>query len=278
MICIHSFIHSFMRTSLLLIVFNLALGAYTQVNDSLANGYMLLADNYKKNTELDSAVLYYDRAVVAFDKLGEIEPEVNALNQAGIILTRQDKYADAKQFLHKALYIGLPVLDSNNLFIASTYLALGVVHNAEKNYKESLNNHFKSLNIRLRVLGENHADVATNYGNIGNVYLNNQEFDKSIEAHLKALHIREFVFGTTGVEVIQSYNNLGNAYKEKNDYTMAFYYYEKALQNKIIQKGEGHKDLIKYYKNLSDVAYLMADTPKGDLYKSKADAIENKVD
>lgn len=264
------------QLTIVFIFLNIA-GSLMAQKDSLGYQYFSKAEDYKTKSNRDSAILFYKKALVEFEVSENIEQQVNALNQVGIVLTRQDKYEEAKTFLHKALNLAETQLDSNNLYTAVTFLALGVVYNAEEDYNTSLKYHFKSLTIRSRVLGENNSDVATNYGNIGNVYLNNKEFDKSIEAHLKAMRIREFLYGNKGNEVIQSYTGLGNAYKAKQDYKNAYVYYEKALFNKIEQKGEGHKDLVKYYKYLSEVSYLMADTEKGDLYKFKADSIENKM-
>lgn len=250
------------------------LGSINNVNgqsSSLADEYILQADDFKKNLKPDSAIIYYEKASVEFQKLGNIEKFINAYNQIGIILTRQDKYEKAKTYLEKALSTGLSSLDTNNLVIATTYISLGVVYNAEENYNQSLIYHNKALSIRLLKLGEYDAQVATSYGNIGNVYRNSGDFDKSIDAHLKAMKIREKLFGEASAEIIDSYVGLGNVYREKKDYTTSLKYFEKALKNKIVQRGEGHKDLAKFYKYISDVYYLMENKEQGDFYKTKSE-------
>lgn len=245
-------------------------------NNSLADTYILQANDFKKNMKQDSALVYFEKASVEFQKHGNIEKFVDVYNQIGIILTRQDKYEKAKAYLDKALSTGLSTLDTNNLVIATTYISLGVIYNAEENYDQSLNCHYKALSIRLLKLEENNAEVATSYGNIGNVHRNNKEFDKSINAHLKAMKIREKVFGLESVGIIESYLGLGNTYREIKDYDASLDYFEKALRNKIIQRGEGHKDLVKFYKYISDVYYLKENKLKGDEYKIKYEEIERK--
>ena len=84
---------------------------------------MRLAADYKKNQETDSAIIFYDKAAVEFQALGNIEKCIDSYNQMGIILTRQDNYEKAKFFLEKALSTGLSNLDTNNLVIATTYIS-----------------------------------------------------------------------------------------------------------------------------------------------------------
>ncbi len=242
-------------------------------NDSIAEGYFNLGNDFKKKSQPDSAVIYYEKASKEFQKAGLVEKFVDSYNQIGIVLTRQDKYEMARTYLDKALSTGLASLDSNNLIVATTYISLGVVCSAESLYSQSLEYHYKALSIRLSKLGEYDSQVATSYGNIGNVYLSNKEYEKSIDAHLKAMEIREEIFGKNGIEVVQSYSNLGKAYKEKGDYNKSLKFFEMALNSKILQLGSGHKDLSKYYASISDVYYLMQDKMQGDFYKMKADEV-----
>lgn len=238
-----------------------------------ADEYIRLADECKKNAKPDSAIFYYEKASVEFNTLGSKEKFINAYNQIGIILTRQDKYEKALIYLDKALATGRSLSDTNNLEIANTYISLGVVYNAEEKYDQSLVYHNRSLIIRLLKLGENHAQVATNYGNIGNVYFNAKNYERSIDAHLKAMKIRESVFGKTSPEIIESYNGLGKACRERKDYKASLDFFEKALQNKITQRGQGHKDLSKFYKNISEVYFLMDNKDQGSIYKNKAEEV-----
>ncbi|MBK7231712.1 MAG: tetratricopeptide repeat protein [Saprospiraceae bacterium] len=241
-----------------------------------AEEYFRQADIYRKNFKPDSAILYYEKASIEFQLLGKVDEFVNSYNQIGIILTRQDQYERAKNYLEKALNIGLSSLDSNLLSIATTYISLGVIFRAEGNFIQSLDYHYKALTIRLQRLGEYNAEVATSYGNIGNVYISNKDFDQAIFAHTKAMDIRNKLFGPESAEIIESYAGLGNAFREKKEYKRAIEYFEKALDNKILQRGPGHKDLVKYQQYLSEVYYLSNNKEKGDYYKSLAEEILKK--
>src|SRR5688572_21279926 len=89
-----------------------------------AEEYVRLAVEFNKNLDRDSAVENYEKAAVEFQRLGNVEQVVNANNQIGIILTRQDKYEKARAHLDKALSTGLPSLGADHLLIATTYISL----------------------------------------------------------------------------------------------------------------------------------------------------------
>src|SRR4030095_16444815 len=252
---------------LLLLSMNLASGQ----SNSRADLYVQLADGFRNHTLPDSAVIYYKKAAEEFKTLGETEKLINAYNQIGIILTRQDRYEEARMYLGMAEIQGNSLPDTNHLLRASTFITLGVVYSSMGDYKGSLAYHHRALAIRLLKLGEYHADVATCYGNIGNVNLNKKDYATAIEAHLKAKEIREKLFGENSAEVAQSYYNLGIAYRETKEYETSLDYFQKALRNKITQLGEGHKDLARYYTAVSGVYYLMDNKEQGDIYKTKAD-------
>lgn len=224
------------------------------------------AETFRREQKTDSAIAYYRKAVEDFRKTNNPEGFVNSHNAIGALLTRQDRYAEAKRHLDESLAAGLSSLGENHLAVATTYINLGVLYAAEDQFEQSLIFHNKSLAIRLELLGENSADVATSYCNIGNVHFRNKSYDDAISVHEKALSIRMKLFGNTAVELIQSYVNLGNAYREKKAYKNAIAYFEKALE--IVQMQ--HRDLSKYYRYLSEVYYLSGDISKGDFYKTKA--------
>jgi tetratricopeptide (TPR) repeat protein len=241
-----------------------------------AEGLLKIADEFRSRSDPDSAIVYYEKSAIEFNKNGNTEKTINSYNQIGTILNRQDKYEKAKTYLEKALAIGLSSNTANSLAIATTYITLGVTYGAENQFEQSLIYHNKALSIRLLKLGKYSSDVATSYGNIGNVYFRKKDYDKSIEAHLNAKQIREKIFGKNSTEAAQSYTFLGNAYKEKKSYKKSLNYYKKALVNKIEQLGQGHKDLVRYYKNVGEIYSLMGDKLRSDEYRIKAEEIEKR--
>ncbi len=134
-----------------------------------------MAEEFRKNLKADSALIYYDLAAADFQLQKNIDKLMTAYNNIGIILTREDKYEKAKEYLDKSLSMGLSSTDTNSLTVARAYISLGVIYNALEEYDQSLKHHFKALSIRILKSGENDADVATSYGNTGNVYLHKKK-------------------------------------------------------------------------------------------------------
>jgi tetratricopeptide (TPR) repeat protein len=219
----------------------------------------------------DSSILLFQKAAKGYLTIRSYEKAVNSLNQSGALLTRQDKYDPALTDLNLALKTGQKYLDKNNLTLASTFVALGVIFNARKEYEQSLSVHHKALNIRLTKSGRVNADVATSYGNIGNVYFNDGQIDKAIENHSEALRIRKELFGEDGSELVQSYVNLGKSLLENKMYQGALGSYQSAMKIRLKQTGPTPKDLPKIYKSISDIYYLMGNDKEGEAFKIKSE-------
>lgn len=241
-----------------------------------AEKYIQSAEEFSKNALPDSAIYYYKKAAVEFKEKKKTEKLINAYNQIGKLLTRQDKFEEGRMYLGMAEIQGNTLKDTNNLLRAATFIGLGVIYSSVGDFNGAIAYHNRALAIRLLKSGKYDADVAASYGNIGNVYLIMKEYDKSIEAHLLALDIRKKVFGEKSLEINQSLTNLGRVYREKKELSTALDYFNKLLQNKIEQLGPDHKDLVKVYTSISEVCYLMGDKEMGDSYKAKGEEISNK--
>lgn len=247
-------------TIILLLFISILFNPLSGQNSLSPDAYLNIAEAYKSKQVPDSALVYYSLAAAAFESENKVEKSIDVYNQMGILLTRQDKYPQALEYLNKALALGQKYPEKHPLGIATTYISFGVVFNAQNQFDLSLEHHFKALKIREDILGPDHEDVATSYGNIGNVQRNNGEFDLSIEAHRKAMSIREKIFGAESPQIVESYVGLGRAFKEKKDYTKALDYFQKALKNKKLQFGDSAKDLSRFHKYISDTYYAMGDT------------------
>ncbi|MGB4848684.1 MAG: tetratricopeptide repeat protein, partial [Saprospiraceae bacterium] len=219
---------------------------------------------------------YYKKAAAIFKENKKTKKLINAYNQTGNMLARQDKFEEGRMYLGMAELQGNTLNDTNDLLRAATFIGLGVIYSSVGDFGGALAYHYRALAIRLLKSGKYNTDVATSYGNIGNVYLIRKEYDKSIEAHLIALDIRKKIFGEKSVEINQTYNNLGKVYREKKEFETSLSYFQKLLENKIAQVGSDSKDLVKIYNLISDVYYLMGNKELGDVNKAKGEEILKK--
>lgn len=253
----------------------IVLVSYTATGQNTAQDYRLKADSFRKNQQTDSAVFYYRKSGHDYLKSDSIPACVDVWNQAGVILTRMDRYAEAKEILDSALTLGTTLRGEESLALASTYICLGVIYNAEENYDQSLQNHLAALSIRLTYRGDYHADVATSYGNLGNVFFNMHFYHSALFYHSKAREVRDSLFGPESAEIAQSYLGLGNSYRELGQYNSAILNFEKVLMIRMKIKGNHHKDLIPVYEKLSQVYLLDNNSDKARYYQDLADAIKS---
>jgi Tfp pilus assembly protein PilF len=244
-------------------------------DNATAEQQLKAAEEFQNKNMPDSAVFYYKKASADFKALNQTENFIKACNQIGVLLTRQDKYEEARSYLGQAMLAGQTLPDTNDLLRASTFVTLGVIYTSVGDFKGSLAFHERALAIRLFKLGENHADVATSYGNLGNVYFNKKNFDKALENHLKAKEIREKLFGKSSPEIAQSYYNLGLVYREMKQFDTSLDYFQKALRNTISAYGKEDKKLVRIYKAMSTVYDLMGNVEQRDACLFQAEQNSN---
>lgn len=231
---------------------------------------LVRADIFKNKSIPDSALHCLQKAAAFFEDKADVEKLIYSHNQAGILLTRLDRYEEAKRHLQIALMSAKKLSDTCHAEVARTCISLGVVYAAGEDYETSLYYHRAALDMRLRLSGKRHADVATSYGNIGNVYLRMKRPDEAIEAHLEAMNIRESLFGGKSKEIAESYFNLGRAYREKGLYDFALAYFEKTLENKLLQPGVKNRDLARYYEHIGEIYGLLNNPEKEKEFLRKA--------
>jgi tetratricopeptide (TPR) repeat protein len=69
----------------------------------LADNFLKLAEEYKSKSNPDSAIYYYEKAAIENEKIGNIEEEIDAFNQIGVLLTRQGNYDEARSMAEQGI-------------------------------------------------------------------------------------------------------------------------------------------------------------------------------
>lgn len=99
----------------------------------------------------DSAVLYYNNALLMYKETGNIEGQARVYNNIGN-LYRDVDYEAGLSFFRKSLQMAIKAnLDD---LIAATYLNIGIIFHRKEQYKEALANYEKSLAMFKRLNNE----------------------------------------------------------------------------------------------------------------------------
>jgi len=194
---------------------------------SLGNAYY-----YKKE---------YDRAIEAYKRSIDINPDYKVYNNIGITYAKKENYKQAINYYKKSI-VNNPNNSNSFYNLALSYKKINDCKNALKNYKKALkydkNSYFS-------------------YINIGNIYFDVNKYESAIKYYKKAIRIDDKKY--------QAYYNLGNIHYEKKDFKNAIIYYKEAIKKvpkiqaayldlfelQLIQNLPIDKELEKQYLSLS---------------------------
>ena len=252
-------------------------------------GYMVLAEKYYDNNQLDSAYYY----LLKIKKFFPTPPKDIDSTLVGLPNTLMAFYfedmnqPDSAMIYHKMAYkdrflfygenhpetsksvnnLGLLFQKYSEYNTAEVYFseAISMVKDYQKYQKEyykytlNLSNNYyldKDFNTSLKLL--NNLSIDLEDENIGNIYLakaNNymslKDFNKSIYFFKKAYPL----FNNNLLRKAQLANNLGNAYSNLNQETKALFYYKKALEIRNNDQHVSYNELGEVHANISS-SYL----------------------
>jgi tetratricopeptide (TPR) repeat protein len=203
----------------------------------------------------------YDKAVKAYHKSIELNPNHTAYNNLGIVYGLKGEY-------DKAIKAYMRTLDMNPNFVES-YYNLGHVYFEKGEYEKAIQTYSKAVELN--------PNNATPYVNIGKVYYKQDNYLKTIEAYSKAVKFNP--------KDAMSYCILGSSYHNIGEYDKAVESYKKAIElnpsdpdgynnigNIYYHKGEYDNALAAYKKGLElqpDSVYVY--NGLGTVYSSRGE-------
>ena len=173
------------------------------------------------------------------------------MNQAEA-MNLKNRYADALQFLEKAIEIREEFLGKNHPETASAYFAKGKTLEKKGKYAEALNLVQKAVDIRENILGKDNPYTVETYNAIGIISRDSGKYDDALKWYQKALDIQERVLGTDHPDTAVTYNNMANAYSRLGQYEEALQWHYKALNIKERVFTE-HPEIATTYNNIAVV-------------------------
>ena len=183
---------------------------------------------YKKNNQLELAVLDFLKLLKLSDQNNNQKMKVYSLNYLGLIKKQTRQYYQALNYYKRAIpfldSINKPTLRYNiNNNIANVYSILGNYNKALEYYKNIISHLKKS---------PNKIKLAKTYHNIGNCFLEIKNNDLALEYLKLSLQLKEKI----GDEkfCITTYSSIGHAYYKLNELDKSLLYHKKSY--KIAEK------------------------------------------
>ncbi len=242
-----------------------------QINTAAATAkcLSLKAWRYESETELDSALMYYQKALAIFDSVDR-GSAILQLNNISSVHISKGEFQKADDALAKAIQVSREMSDSLNL--GNTLQLTTFLYSRTADFSKGIANSDNAINI-FRKSG-NMIRLANAYGSRGTLLSSMGEYKKSIDAYLFAdsLYKEELLQDQRGV----IYNNIGVVYIGQKDYTNAMKYLDKALstmkkgvvdESYMLTKGNIGESLAGLKKNTEAKSLLQEIFPKAQKMK-----------
>ncbi|MDD6487341.1 MAG: CHAT domain-containing protein [Spirochaetales bacterium] len=215
------------------IVFIINSYVFSQTADDAYSLFSKGNDFYYSN-DYDNAIIYYKKAVSAYEKLYGKNHLFTAYNYLllGDSYSKILDYNSAISYLKKALEI----FESSKIqsdksptetkeeaarYASETALGIGNAYEALGEYKKALFFFRKELSLNLRIYGDNHIKTSNAYRDVGYMDLQCGNFQEALQEFTKAAEIRQFASGEKSLVFAESLIDLAEAYTATENYTNA---------------------------------------------------------
>ena len=141
---------------------------------TLANSYFEKAEVFKDSTQYDSAIVYFEKASLLYEKTELWRKYLQSETKHGECYQKQWQLNQAIATIKPAIEKTLQHINENDTIVANAYDIIGLQYYYQSNYDSTLFCWEKTLFIRNKILGEQHKDIAESYNRIGYIYIDGQ--------------------------------------------------------------------------------------------------------
>ena len=209
---------------------------------------VLKADKFSYETQLDSALLYYNKAREILDTLSK-DDVIWQLNSISSVEISLGNFAEALAALAKA--IELAKSTSNNLALGSSLEASSFVYGLTGEFDKGIRNSDSAIAIFDR--SGNMLRLANTYVSRGTLLKSMGEYKQSINSFLFADSIYKQELTTEYRHTVL--NNIGVTYYNQYDYQNALKYFDMALAQ--LKKGVINETYLLYKGNYAECEYYL---------------------
>jgi CHAT domain-containing protein/Tfp pilus assembly protein PilF len=247
------------------------------LNTTLTNENFSKAKHFAQAAQYDSAIAYFEKASLLYEKENDWENYARCYNQMGKSAWYNWALEQAAFYLNKALKIGINHLGENHPTVAESYYLFGLVYTDQDDFDRVIQSLDKALSIQLSALGELHLDVANTYNALGLYYEKKGQYDQALVYYEKGLEIKQQLLGEQDPAVGVSCNNMAIAYWQKGDYDRAFAFSEKAISIFRVAYGEEHPKVGFAYNDLANIYQQKGDYDQALVFYQKAVSIHTET-
>lgn len=215
---------------------------------SYGNCLALKAYGFKVQSQLDSALQYYQWAMATFDTVSKASViwQLNSISEINISL---GNFAESKEALNKAISIAKST--NNNIAYGSSLEATSFLYGLTGEFEEGLRNSDSAISIFTK--SGNLIRLASSYVSRGTLLKSMGEYTKSVNAFLKADSIYLDQLANEYRSAVST--NIGVVYFAQTDYVNALKYHQRALEQ--LKKGVVDESYFLAKGNIAEVLIFL---------------------
>ena len=227
------------------------LGRELNTAEATANCLSLKAYRFKTETKLDSALLYYRKAIAIFDTVDKSQ-SVWRLNDIYQVYVSMGEFTKADETLANAITLARET--SNSIALGNTLQNSSFLYSLTAEFTKGMNNNDSAIAIFKR--SGNIVRLAHTYGSRGTLLKYMGEYRQSITADLFAdsVYKDELLIENRGIII----NNIGTTYLDQSDYQNALRYFKQSLS--LLQKGVVDESYLLVQANIAECLYDLKKT------------------
>lgn len=258
--------------------FRTALQQHKELLEKLPNGsnnhlkaitFKFITGEYLNLGLFDSAIIYGENAIVAFQEIADSSNIAQSLNLLGGIYWNKGELSKASEKLYQSLTIRQKIKDT--LGAANNYNNIGLIFDSQGKLNEALDMYNKALVLYQKINNEQGAGRA--YNNIAIVKKSQKKYSESIEMYLKSLEIDKKQNNID--DLGKTLNNIGALYLDLNDIENGIDHLNQA-RNAFIKSGN-QNGTTAVYINLGRAFLLKKNYTQAEQYYQKAHVLAQKI-
>lgn len=206
---------------------------FAQKDTILIEQLIKRANVFEANNEIDSQMVYLDKALALSRKLNYKKGLSNTLGSKGIIYMHRGDYSNALKYYFEGLKVDEAI--DNKSGILSKSGNIGIVYDYQQEFEKALNYYKRALELARELKNDN--AISLQYCNIAIVYCNLGKFSNALDLFKKALEIDRKLNDREGMA--RNLNNIGNVtYDMGNAKGAQPYYLESLAISKVLKSPE----------------------------------------
>lgn len=232
--------------------------------------YFNRARIYRRKKDLDSAVVWYLNAKVAWENtLGKNHPiYLNSIYQLGLVYREMSAFKKAQGSFLDLKEILLKSVGKSDSSYIECLNSLGLVYMDREEFKKAEDILLEAYTIQLKQPDTLHSQLANTLNNQALLSKKTGKYESAIHSLKEVLAIRERNPGKRSLIYTISLGNLATLYKEIGNYEKAEEAYLEAWELRSLTYGNTHAYTLGSLENLAGLYREMGDTEKAiSLYK-----------